>query len=45
MEPTPVEGQGDVDVGKSVPNNYKSEFSLSILISLFIYLFIVLELS
>ena len=35
---TEIEGQGEVDVGKGVPNYYKSEFALSILISLFIVL-------
>ena len=40
MEPSPVEGSGKVDVCKGGLNHYKSEFSLSILI----YLFIVLEL-
>ena len=36
MEPSPVEGRGEVDVGKGVSNHYKSDFALSILIFLFI---------
>ena len=35
---TKIEGRGEVDVGKGVLNHYKSEFSFSILISLFITL-------
>ena len=38
MVPLPVEGRGEVDVGKGVPNHYKSKFALSIHISLFIAL-------
>ena len=34
MEPSPVEGWGEVDEGK-VSNHYKSEFVLSIIVSLF----------
>ena len=30
MEPSPIEGLGEVDVGKSVPNDYKSSFVFSI---------------
>ena len=33
---TEIEGRGKVDVGKSMPNYYKSKFAFSILISLFI---------
>ena len=33
---TEIEGLGEVDVCKGVANHYKSEFALSIIISLFI---------
>ena len=36
-----IEGRGEVDVGKGVPNHYKYEFLLSIIM----FLFIVLELN
>ena len=36
MEPSPVKGRREVDIGKGVPNHCKSEFSFSIIISLFI---------
>ena len=40
MEPSPIEGVGEVDVGKVVPNHYKFGFSFSILISLIYCYFI-----
>ena len=35
---TEIEGRGEVDIGKGVPNHYKYDFALSIIISLFIVL-------
>ena len=35
---TEIEGRGEVDVGKGMPNHNKSDFALSIIISLFIVL-------
>ena len=40
MEPSPVEGRGEVDVGKGVPNHYKSGFCF-----LYPYFFILLLLN
>ena len=34
MEPSPVEGRGEVDVDKVVPNHYKFGFFLSLSLSI-----------
>ena len=41
MKSSSIEGLGEVDIGNGVPNHYKSEFSISIIM----HLFIVLELN
>ena len=42
MKPSPVEGRGEVDVGKGVPSHYKSWFFLSLSSSIY---FIVIALN